>query len=85
MGPNIRKLIATKMATDAIPRGEGFEAGIRFLSTKESIITGAKQATEWVQAAITVVRKAAEPNPFKAATDEEIAGEILRKLEERKH
>ncbi len=36
------------------------------------------EAKTWVEAAIKSVRLAAEPNPWKAATDEEIAGEVMR-------
>lgn len=84
LGPNAKKLIAHKMSIDAIPAGGGFEAGIRFLSSKESILSGARHATQWVLAAIDAVRGAAEPNQWKSASDEEIAGELLLKIDERK-
>lgn len=82
-GPNVNKLIASKMSRDAIPPGGGFADGIKFLSSKQAIVAGAKRATEWVDAAIRAVREAAEPNPWKNATDEEIAAEILRGIEAR--
>ena len=84
IGPNIKMLIATKMATDAIPAGGGFADGVRFLSSKESIIAGAKAATEFVKLAIQAVRQAGDPNPWRNATDEEIAGELLRQIEAKK-
>ena len=78
LGPNAKRLIAIKMAKDAIPDGGGFSAGIKFLTTPGALSTGFGVAAEFVQAAILAVRQAAEPNPFKDSTDEEIAGEILR-------
>ena len=84
LGPNVRKLWAIKMATDAIPANGGLVDGLKFLSSKESIASGAKAASEWTQAALLAVRQAAEPNPWKNATDEEIAAEILRKIEQKK-
>lgn len=83
-GPNVQKLIIEKMAADAIPAGGGLVDGIRFLSSREAVVNGAKRATEWVKLAICAVRTACEPNPWKNATDEEIAGEVLRQIEERK-
>jgi hypothetical protein len=83
IGPNVRKLWATKMAKDAIPAGEGLNAGLRFLSSRESIAAGARAATEWTKAALEAIRQAGEPNPWKDASDEEIAGELLRRIEER--
>jgi hypothetical protein len=80
-GPNVKKLIIRKMATDAIPGGGGLADGIRFLSDPQGLSKAARAATEWVTVAIRAVREAAEPNPWKAATDEDIAGEILRKIE----
>lgn len=79
-GPNVKKLIAHKMAIDAIPAGGGFAAGLHFLSDKQRIIDGAKAATAWVEQAIATV-KSAPDNPY--GDDEAIAGEILRQLEER--
>ena len=84
LGHNAKRLIAIKMARNAIPDGGGFEDGLRFLSNKDLIVASAKEAAKWVADAIDAVRAAAEPNPFKSATDEEIAGEILHKIESRK-
>ncbi len=83
--PNIKKLIIYKMSLDAIPKGGGVKDGFMFLSSKELIAKSAKESSEWVKTAISVVRQAQEPNPFKNADDETIAGEILRKIEERKN
>lgn len=68
------------MAYDAIPEGNGLSAGLKFLSTKESIINGCRKATKWVEEAIRVVQTAPD-NPYH--NDEEIAAAILKKLEAR--
>jgi hypothetical protein len=82
-GPNVRKLLIVKMSRDAIPDGGGLADGIEFfanLGKRKRIMAGAE---EWVRQAIAVVRQAAEPNPWKVASDEEIAAELLRRIEER--
>ena len=55
--------------------------GVRFLKDPQRITETAKDATAWVNEAIELVRNAAEPNPWKMADDEEIAGAILEKIE----
>jgi len=84
LGQNAKKLIAHKMSVDAIPAGGGLADGLKFLSNKESIVSGARLATEWVAAAIDAIRGAADPNPWKFSTDEEIAGHILNQIAARK-
>lgn len=83
LGPNAKSLIAHKMSIDAIPSGGGLVDGLKFLSSKESIVSGARASAHWVAAAIDAVRGAVEPNPWKYADDEQIAGEILRQIEMR--
>lgn len=80
-GPNVKRLWSIKMAKDAIPDGGGFEDGLKFFSSKESIAAGAKAASEWCKLVIESVRRATLPNPWKDATDEEIAGELLRRID----
>lgn len=80
MGPNVKKLITRKMSFDAIPRNGSFADGVRFLSDPKAVGQSARAATEWATTAIRAVREAAEPNPWKNSSDEEIAGEILRKI-----
>ena len=80
-GPNVRKLIAHRMSTLAIPPNGGLEDGIRFLQSEDRIVQAAKDATAWVKEAISVV-KTAPDNPYE--TDEKIAGEILKKIEEQR-
>jgi len=83
-GPSVKKLIASKMSRDAVPSGGGLADAIAFLTDSEKIRSGAKKATEWVNAAIQAVRDAAEPNPYKNADDETIAGMILKQIEAKK-
>ena len=80
-GPNVQRLIARKMALDAVPRGGGFDDALNFLSSKENIAQGAGTAAAWVRIACDVVRGCAEPNPWKESTDEEIAGYLLEQIE----
>jgi hypothetical protein len=80
-GPNVKKLIAQKMAMDAVPKGGGLAEAIAFISSAESIKSGAAKATQWVNAAIQAVRDATEPNPWKNADDETIAEMLLKEIE----
>ncbi len=84
MGPNAKRLMIHKMSLDAVPPGGGLKSALDFIMTPGAMATSAKAATEWVNAAINVVRLAAEPNPWKNSDDEAIAEEILRLIEERK-
>lgn len=81
---SIKRLAMTITAKEAIPDGGGISAGIGFLSDplrfKEGVMEGFRQAF----LAIDAVRSASEPNPWKDSTDEEIAAEIMRQIEERK-
>jgi hypothetical protein len=82
-GPNVKKLIACRMSTIAIPKGGGFIDGLSFLNDPEKIKAVAKEATEWAEMAIRLVRTAGEPNPWRNSTDEEIAGMLVAKAGER--
>jgi len=83
LGPNVKKLWAIRMANEAIPKSGGLIDGLKFLSSKESIAAGARSASAWTEAAIQAIRLAGEPNPWKNADDEEIAGELLRIIAEK--
>jgi hypothetical protein len=83
MGPNFKKFVIRKMSRDAIPDGGGLGAGIEFLTTPGKMASGLHAATEWCDAAVKAVRLAGEPNPWKNANEEEIAGELVRRIEER--
>jgi hypothetical protein len=83
IGPNVKKLIIHKMTLDAIPPGGGITDGLKFLTDKDRISKTIRESTEWVKQAISVIRNAIEPNPWKLSSDEDIAGELLRKIGER--
>jgi hypothetical protein len=83
-GPNAKKLIATKISRDAVPNGGGIQDAIAFLGSPECVKQGIARATKWVTLAIQAVREAAEPNPYKTADDETIAGVILKGIEAKK-
>ena len=80
LGPNVKKLIAAKMAADAIPKGCGLQSGLEYLMAP-GLPQRAQAAAEWVRDAIQAV-KSAPDNPF-GDDDEMIAGEMLRLAEER--
>lgn len=84
MGPNVKRLVFHKMSLDAVPPGGGLKSALDFIITPGAMGASYKAATEWVNAAILAVRQAVEPNPWKTADDEAIAGELLRLIEERK-
>jgi hypothetical protein len=85
-GPNVQKLITKKLAYDTYPRGNTIEdvvKAVQFLGDSAAFTKAALKAQEWVAASLVAVRAASEPNPWKAASDEEIAAEILRTIEEK--
>jgi len=84
LGPNFKKFVFLKMAKDAVPDGEGLSAALTFLSKGENISVGFRSAVDWCDAAVQIVRSAGEPNPWKHSNEEEIAGELVRRIEERK-
>lgn len=81
---NMDRLAVHKMSLDAIPDGGGFIDGLYFLRDAPRLTKSAKAAKEWAVAAVLAVRQASDPNPWRESSDEEIAGEILRRVEERK-
>lgn len=80
---NVKRLAIQKMSIDAIPAGGGVADGIKFLSNPKGIAESFKAACEWSQEVIDAVRNAGEPNPWRDATDEDIAGEIMRQVDEK--
>ncbi len=80
MGPNVKKLVARRMAMLAIPPGGGFGDGVALLCDPKKLAATGKDATAWVHEAIAAVRAAPD---CKWTTDEEIAGELLRLAEAR--
>ncbi len=87
-GPNVRKLISSKMSLLMIPpgkeygKGEALATGVAALIKPGNIGAVAKEATAWVEAAIAAVKNA--PGGEAYGDDEAIAGEILRQVAERK-
>lgn len=84
MGPSVKKLVIAKASKDAIPSGGGLPDAIAFLTDPKAMTQGLRRAIEWVNVAIRAVREANEPNPWKNATDEEIAAEILKQIENKR-
>jgi len=75
---NMKKLAILKMSVDAVPKGGGLDSAIEFLMDPKLISEGAKKADKFVLAAVQAVRSAADPNPYKHADDETIAGHLLK-------
>jgi hypothetical protein len=67
-----------------VPPGGGLADVVSVLTEAGKLSAVMRSASEWVAGAIVVMRSASEPNPWRNATDEEIAGELLRAIEERK-
>ena len=78
LGPNVKKLISHKVSIEAIPEGGVVSDGI------ELLIQTFKESTAWVEKAIDVIRHAEDPNPFRHANDESIAGELLKRIDEKR-
>ena len=81
---NQQKLIIHKMSLNAVPPGGGINAALDFLLSPQKIQESFQESKKWVEDVISIVKNASEPNSWKKATDEEIAGEILRRIEEKK-
>jgi hypothetical protein len=82
MGPNMRRLVAERAAQVAVEscKDEDLFGHIVQRIVSETLGKDLAEAKAWCETAVGLVRQAAEPNPWKAATDEEIAGTILRKI-----
>lgn len=81
MGPNVRRLIATAIAREAIPPGGGVGDGLRFLMDPVRVVRVTREATQWVTQALELV-KGCPDNPY--GDEEAIAGAILERLEAKK-
>lgn len=79
-GPNVKRLIAHRASLLAVPAGGGFADALKAIQSGK-IVAHVREATTWVETALLLVREAAEPNPWKTADDEAIAGEILKGVE----
>lgn len=78
-GPLFRRLVATRMALDAVPAGGGLATALAWFATPGRITESARTATAWARDTIAAIRAAGEPNPWTNASDEAIAGELLAK------
>ena len=81
MGLNVNKLVIRKFTLLVVPNGGGLQSALEALIDSEKRIRLMREAKTWVDEAIRLVRIA--PG-CKWTTDEEIAGEILRQIDERK-
>jgi hypothetical protein len=81
-GPNVKALIIRKMSLIMIPadtpKGQALATGVRALTTTGNIGVVAREATEWVEKALALVKRS-KHNPF-GDDDEAIAGDILRRI-----
>ena len=82
LGPNMWMLVVNAMSNDAIPKGGGIASGVEYLCGPERVKDSFKNACQFAREAVDTVRGAKGVNPFRNATDEDIAGEILRRLDE---
>ncbi len=80
-GPNVKKLICTRMAQLAVPRGGGIGHAIGFLCSPSRMKASAREATEWAFAAIDAVKTAPD---CQSDDDEQIAAAILDAVKQRK-
>lgn len=83
-GPFVKRLIAARMAVLMIPPGtpNPFATGIQALIDPSRLVAAGKEATEWVQHALALV-KAAPDNPY-GGDDEVIAAALLHRMKEKR-
>lgn len=67
-----------------VPPGGGIGAAENAITEPGRLQAAIKEAQEWVKQAIALVRTASEPNSWKNADDEAIAGEILKGIDARR-
>lgn len=84
LGPNVKKLIVHKMSLLMVPPGcgNGLQTALAALTKPGNLVAVAREATQWVEAAIAVV-KTAPDNPY-GDDDEAIAETILQGVENKK-
>jgi len=81
IGPNVKRLIAMKIAREAIPPGGGFSSGLEFLLDKERVKKTFEESKLWVKEKINEI-KSSPNNPY-GNDDESIAEAIIKKIDER--
>jgi len=82
LGPNVKKLLCTFVAHDAIPDGGGLADGVAFLSNKDRIISTTRAAMARMFECIDAVKHSRD-NPY-GDDDEAIAEAILSEIEQKK-
>ncbi len=86
IGPNMRRLLSEVGATVMMERVKSKDVGgIAERLLDRSFLGDMGEAAKRCNAYVAAMRAACEPNPFKNATDEEIAGEIVRRLVEKRN
>ena len=80
-GPNVTKLITKFIAREAVPPGGGLASALEFFSNEELRKQVLDDAENKAMQAIQLI-KSAPDNPF-GSDDEQIASELLSKIQER--
>ena len=80
-GPNVKRLICHRTAQLMVPGNGSLGATLKSLATPGKLQSVAREATSWVFEAIDLVKQAPD-SPW--SDDEEIAAEILSRIDERK-
>jgi hypothetical protein len=80
-GPNVTKLIVKFIAREAIPPGGGVADGIEFIRNSERREQVLKIAEFKAIQSLQLIKKSPD-NPF-GNDDEQIAGELLKMIEEK--
>lgn len=81
IGPNFKRLMAYKVAREAVPPGGGMASAIQSIVTPGRLSELSRDALVWCDAAIDAIRSAPD-NPY--GNDEEtIAGAILNELDKK--
>ncbi len=83
MGPNVKKLICYKVSRDMVPPTGGKPDLQKIIDGFNNLGPITRNASEWVQEAIRLV-KDAPGSEYATQDDEQIAGVILQKIEEKK-
>ncbi len=81
LGPNMKRLLSMFIARIAVPPGGGFASAITLFTEQGKHQRVAREALSQMDIAITAMRAA--PDKYYSDDEEEIAGIILAKLDER--
>ena len=85
--PNLKELVWHLMSLDAVPPGSknGLSSAVEFILTPGKMSESFRNSIIRARNICMAIRQAGEPNPWKDATDEEIAGEVMRKMKEKRN